>query len=229
MSVGAACLRFVRRRDGGRRDGGRRDDAGFTVVEVAISMAVAAVVMSTVLGLLAGQSRAERRVASFAENQEELRQAIVALQRDIRSSEPLLALPTSDLYPSRIDLSVYRDINAVAPVPLRWRINTLSGGAKELIREELNSSGNVVAVTYRVRGVLNTTTDPLFRFYRANDTEYTTGDLPQDIAECTVRIRVSLYAAPNQGPAGARLESDAQLRNRLPGGIGCATAVAPAP
>lgn len=193
------------------------DASGFTVVELAITMAISMVVMLSLFGLLESQMRAERRVNSFADNTEELRQAIVAMQRDIRSSEPLKPLNTSAEYALRIELNIYDDILDTSPTPVTWVVDTAND---ELRREVKDSAGNAT-VTYRVRGVANDFGNPLFRFWKGNGEEYFATDTPADIAQCTIRIQIRLVAAPNAGPAPAIIASDAQLRNRLPGGIGC--------
>ena len=202
-------------------------DHGFTVVELAITMAIAMLVMSSILGVLVSQSNAERRVSTFADNQEVLRQAIVLLQRDIRSAEPLeqLLLPDGNPAPRshyalRIRLNVYEDISQPA-VPIQWVVDTTT---KELRRELVDASGAPTAVTYRVRGVANSYAldNELFRFFDATNEEFALHEgSAADIAHCTVRIQVNLRAAPGDGPAPFLLTSDAQLRNRLPGGIGC--------
>lgn len=205
----------------------RGEDSGFTIVELAVTMGIAMSVMASILGILVSQSNAERRVSTFADNQEILRQAIVAMQRDIRSAEPLEELPEADDYATQIKLNVYEDISAPA-VPIRWFLDLTTG---ELRRELLDSSNAVIAVTYRVPGVANDFAmgNHLFVFYTAETSQepFDLGDPDTkafDIAHCTVRIQINLRAAPNRGPEPHLLSSDAQLRNRLPGGIGCATA-----
>lgn len=195
----------------------RRGEDGFTVVELAITMMISMIVMVALFGVLDSQMRAERRVNNYADNQEELRLAIVAMQRDIRSSEPLKALATSAEYALRIDLNIYDDIVNTSPDPVRWRVDT---NTQELLREVVASDGSAT-ITHRVRGVANNYGNPLFRFFKGNQEEYFATDPPADIAQCTIRIKIRLVAAPNAGPAPAVLTSDAQLRNRLPGGIGC--------
>ena len=210
------------------------EESGFTVVELAVTMGIAMSVMASILGILVSQSNAERRVSSFADNQEVLRQAIVAMQRDIRSAEPLEQLAHPSHYATQIRLNVYEDISA-PPVPIRWIVDTTT---KELRRELLNVTVNndgsvttvVIGVTYRVPGVVNDYAigNHLFVFYTAERSQkpFALDDSSSafDIAHCTVRIQINLRAAPNRGPEPALLTSDAQLRNRLPGGIGCATA-----
>lgn len=206
-----------------RQGGG---EVGFTIVELAITTALLMTVMAAIFGILDSQTRTERRVHAFADNQELLRQAVVAIQRDVRSSEPLKRLATSPEYALRMDLDVYDKITDPTPIPIRWIVDTTR---KELRRELLDAAGNPTGTTHRVTGVENSYAVPLFTLFSANaglgDEALGRYDLASDtsadIASCAVRIRIELLAAPNRGPAPARLVSDAQLRNRLPGGTGC--------
>ncbi len=213
-----------------------RPESGFTLVELMITMMLLTTVMAAIFGVLESQTRTERRVQIFADNQEVLRQAIVAMQRDIRSSEPLKKLATSPEFALRIELDVYEKITDPAPIAIRWIVDTSTA---ELRREVVGIGTTPTAVTHRVSGVANSYAVPLFTFYNANSTaaipttttsiagspdpgEYNLATAnPADIANCAVRIRINLVAAPTPGPAPARLVSDAQLRNRLPGGTGC--------
>lgn len=201
----------------------RNDTAGFTVAELAITVALSMTVMATLIGILVSQTSADKRMSAFADNQEQLRQAVVLMQRDIRSSEPLNELdsPTED-YRLLIELDVYDSIDAVNPTPIRWRVDPVTD---ELLREQLDGSDppNVVAVTHRVTGVVNDESTPLFSYYSASSTTpYDVTIAPSaDIAHCTMRVHIDLVGAPTAGPSPGTLESDAQLRNRLPGGLGC--------
>lgn len=211
-----------------------RAESGFTVIELMITTLILTTVMAAILGVLESQTRTERRVQIFADNQEVLRQAVVAMQRDIRSSEPLKRLCTSPEFALRIDLDVYERITDPDPVPIRWIVDTAT---KELRREIVDivevpnacPTVTAVAVTHRVTGVENSFAVPLYEFFSANSstTDESIGRYnlasanPSDIASCAVRIRIQLLAAPTPGPAPARITSDTQLRNRLPGGTGC--------
>lgn len=191
---------------------------GFTVIELAITLLVSSVISVALAALLANQTRVERRASSLVANEEELRQAMLAIERDLRSAEPLVALGDSADNDLRLDLSIYPDITSTVAETLTWRVDTVT---RELLRE-LWGVGGSVTTTYRLRGVANTDADPLFRYFKANGLAFVPGvDPPADIAACTVRVRLNLTAAPNDGPAPTRLVSDVQLRNRQPGGAGC--------
>ena len=199
-----------------------RDDAGFNLVEITIAMALTAIVSVSILGVLISQQNAERDVSRFTVNHEETRQALVALQRDLRSSEPLTEVSDPLALRYRIDLKMYDDVNSPTPFQLRWRVDS---GTRQLVREVLDTSGNVTATTYRLRGVVNSDLSvPVFTYYRADNTSYDLASpdtSPGTVAYCTVRVGIDLRAMPNSGRAPVRLVSDVELRNKLPGADEC--------
>lgn len=202
----------------------RDDDSGFTVVELAITMMMAAIVSVAITGVLISQSNAERDVSRFTVNLEEARQAMVEMQRDLRSAEPLVGIGTTEELKYKLDLRMYETITSQTPYHVRWRADTVSD---ELLREELDVNGNVTATTYRIRGVINDDpTEPLFRYYPAGE-EAAPYDLaapgltPGDVAYCAVRVRIDLRANPHDGRKPVRLISEVQLRNKLPGADEC--------
>ena len=204
-----------------------RDDSGFTVVEIMITLLISSLVLTAILGILDSQMRIERRVTAFANNQEELRDALISLQRDIRSSEPLVALPTIDEHKLKLRLNVYTDATS-APTPIQW--SATPGG--ELVREDLSQSPPWV--THRLKG-LDPNLDQLFFYFMTN------GELnlappapnvppqPADVATCTVAIKIVLRATPEAGPAVSPLESDVQLRNRTRAPQGCPASIPAGP
>ena len=200
----------------------RNSDAGFNLVEISISTALMAVTSVAIVGILQSQTNAERDVTNFTVNHEVVRQAMVTMQRDLRSSEPLTEVsnPLDLMY--RIDLKMYEDVHSNTPFQVRWRVVPATN---ELVREILDNNGAVTATTYRLRGVTNMTESaPMFEYFRANGDEY---DLtlpestPGTVAYCTVRVRIDLRAMPNEGRQPVQLVSDVQLRNKLPGADEC--------
>lgn len=194
----------------------KHDDAGFTVVELSIAMLIMSIVMVSLAGLLQSQSSAERRLSSLADNQEEARLALVELQRDLRSAEPLVALETSAMYATQVRL-VHVDFATEARSMFQWRLDTTT---HELVREELNATGTAVtATTYRLRGVADTVA---FRYFEQSGLELQPAVAnPSVISECTIRMRITLHAGPTKGPAPTLVDSDVELRNRLPGSLYC--------
>ncbi len=205
---------------GGRRGAG---EAGFTLVEVMIAGMIAAIVSAALFGMLDSQTKAERRISNFVDNQETARQAILAMQRDLRSAEPLAPLPTGEDFKFRVDLAIFDGPESTTTEAIRWRVEPQSGTAPPALVRELVQSNGTVAVTHRLGGVANRALNqPLFTYYQADGVAFNWTDTPGTIAHCTIRIRIDLRAAPVPGPAPVRLVSDVMLRNRLPGGSGCA-------
>ena len=191
------------------------DDSGFTVVELAIVMMISTIVMVSLVGMLDSQSRAERSVNGLAAAQEQVRVALVEIQQDLRSAEPLVALPAATDFPKRMEI-VHLAFETDQLERFRWRLDDVND---ELVRETLDSNRNVTGTTFRLTGVTNNT---VFRYFNSKGDELTAeNSTSETIARCTLRVRVLIDAAPEDGPRPLDNFSDVQLRNRLPGGVGC--------
>ncbi len=191
------------------------DASGFTVIELAIVMMISSVLMVTLVGILDSQSRAEQKVNALAASQEQVRLALVEIQSDLRSAEPLIALPSAADFPKQMEI-VHLSFDNDAATRFRWRLDTAKN---ELVRETLTNAGAVSATTYRLQGVTNNT---VFRYFDGNGNELLAANSSaEDIARCTLRVRILIDAAPEKGPQPLDNWSDVQLRNRLPGGVGC--------
>ena len=185
---------------------GRGED-GFTMIELVIVALISSLLLGSILGILDGQTRAERRVSAIADNQELVRQALVTMQRDLRSAEAIVAPTDTSTASRRVDL-VHVDFDSGARSHLRWRVDAAAG---ELVREAVAPSGSV-ATTYRLTGVEPTSS---FRYFAADGRELSTGNgTAWTLAACTARVRVQLGAAPTAGPAPLAVTSDVELRNR---------------
>lgn len=197
-----------------------RDEAGFTVVEVTMASALLLIVMTTLLQVLDSQTRAERRVRAAVNNQEDVRFALVALARDVRAADPLLPLATVSSYGSALEVE-HRRTDGTHDSYVRW---VFDPSARELRREVLSVPGGAAqSVTFRLSRVRNGDVGvTLFHYFNSWGVELTpTTATTSDFANCTIRVHITLYADSSPGPAPFSSESDAELRNRLPGGVGC--------
>lgn len=190
-------------------------EAGFTVVELAITMLISAIVSVALLGVLTSQSNVERRMSSLATNQEQVRQTLVLLQRDLRSAEPLIPLADASAYPRQVEL-LHLDFDTDAVIRFRWRLDV---ARDELVRETLGADGSPLATTHRLTGV---SSSAVFRYFSSNGTELLAGSVTSaTVATCTIRMRIDIEAAPERGPQPLEATSDVDLRNRLPGNAAC--------
>jgi Tfp pilus assembly protein PilW len=184
-----------------------RAEHGFTVVEVAIVALISSLLLGSILGILDGQSRAERRVTAVADNQELVRQAMVSLQRDLRSAAAIVGPETASSAAWRVDL-VHLDFDTGTRSQLRWRLDV---ARRELVRESVAGS-SVGATTFRLTGV---DPQPMLRYFDARGRELTGGGgSTSTLASCTARVRVQIAAAPSRGPAPLAVSSEVELRNR---------------
>lgn len=62
----------------------------------------------------------------------------------------------------------------------------------------------------------------LFRYFDDAVQELDTlTETAADIANCAIRVQITMASAPDPIASAFIIQSDVQLRNRLPGGIGC--------
>lgn len=202
----------------GAGDGG--GEGGFTVVETVLAASMLLLVMTTFLGLLDSQTKAERRLRHAVDNQEDVRFALLAVARDVRAADPLLPLASVADYSNKIEMQL-KNTDGTSRGYVRWTFDAVT---TTLTRQTLSAPGGAATgTTYSVTRVRNADVGvPLFRYYNSENTELTSAVATSgDFANCTIRIHITLWADANPGPAPFSSESDAELRNRLPGGIGC--------
>lgn len=191
-------------------------DGGFTVVEVTIVMAIAMVVMASLLGLLASQSTAAARVEAFVDDHEQLRLTLVTMQRDLRAAHAIIEPSPHADRASWIEVERFSDPEATTVTRIRWRITATS----QLVREDVAPDGTV-QVTASLDGVVPPPTG-LFEYFSAHDdSPLSAGESAGTVADCTVRVRIQLRAAPTRPGTFVALASEVQLRNRLQGRSGC--------
>ena len=193
----------------------RGAEDGFTVIEVTVASGLLLLVLTTVLAVLVSLTNSENRTQALVNNQEVVRLTLLDIARDLRASATLNALSDATQYPYEVDFT------ALSGNVYRWRLDTT---ANTLRREQLlngtwqQASGSLINVTNASSGLA------VFRYYRAsnnleiNPATSTSGD----VANCTIRVHVTISAASYPGPQPFTSEYDVELRNRLPAGIpGC--------
>lgn len=195
---------------------------GFTLVEVSVTALVMTTVLAALFGVLESGTKVEGHTQAMINSQEDVRFAMAEVLRDLRAADPLLPLPNVGDYTSRFEV---RHGDAASPVYTRWSLDPTTS---TLVRQTLTGAGGTpTATTYRLERVRNGdagATVTTFRYYNSEGTELTAGNAtPGDFANCSIRVSVTLKADsdPEPGLQPFTLTSDAELRNRLPGGVGC--------
>lgn len=196
----------------------RRSEAGFTLVELAVVMLVMSIVMGGFYSVLTSLMSNTQRQQALVSDQEQVRFALLDMTRELRGANPLEPLSSVASYPTQVDAAVLPAAGAT-PIYVRWQ---LSG--TNLIRSVLTApGGNVVSSKTVLANVKNTSAGiSLFRYYTSANAELLpTANTAGDFTNCTIRIHISVIAAVVAGPAPFTTDTDAEIRNRLPGGIGC--------
>jgi prepilin-type N-terminal cleavage/methylation domain-containing protein len=191
-------------------------EAGFTLVEMLISLTVMSIVMFSILGVMDVTSRNAVRQESLVTDQETVRLAMLQMDRDLRGANPLEPLSATTLYPSEVEAAV---ILPTGTQYVRWQ---LSG--TNLTRSIITGPGGTSTSTQTVlTNVTNgSTSTSLLRYYDSAGVELTpTLNTAGDFSNCTVRVLITVAAASAPGPLPFSESSDVEIRNRLPGGIGC--------
>jgi type II secretory pathway pseudopilin PulG len=192
----------------------RHQEHGFTIFEVVVATMVLGIVLGAILSVLYSLTRTQVRTQALADNQENVRLALVAIGRDLRSTTKLDPLASVTDYPNQVQFET------IAGAVERWRYDT---SAQVLYREI--QSGSTWSPSYTLTNVRNIQTgSAVFRYYRdASDTEINPATAnSSDIANCTIHVHIAVSSDSEPGPLPFTAESDAELRNRLPGGIpGC--------
>lgn len=199
-----------------------RGSEGFTLMEVTVTGLIMMIVLGALFGVLESGTKVESRTHAMINSQEDVRLAMGAVLRDLRAADPLLPLPSVGTYASSFEL---RHGETSSPVYIRWSVDPTTS---TLLRHVLDGPGGTpTATTYRLERVRNLdAAGPVttFRYYNSEGTELTPANATaRDFANCSIRVSVTIKAdtdpAPGLQPFG--LTSDAELRNRLPGGVGC--------
>lgn len=197
----------------------RADERGVTVIELSVVMAILSLVVATLVGVLEVHTRAERRTMASINSQEAVSLALVALARDVRAANPLLVLDSVGDYASELEVRLGEPVGGYSNV--RWKLDTSTG---ILSRHTIPGPNQApTATTYRLARVHNAEQNlSLFRYFNSEGTELTpVNATAADYANCTIRVQIAIVADPDPGARPFTSESAVQLRNRLPGGIGC--------
>jgi prepilin-type N-terminal cleavage/methylation domain-containing protein len=196
----------------------RTDERGVTLIELMVVLTLLTLVLVSFYGALNSLMTNTGRQQALVTNQESVRFALLDMTRDIRAANPLSTLSSPTAYPNQLEATVLPATGST-PLYVRWQ---LSGTT--LTRSLLNAPGGTVMSTKTVlTNVQNAGTGTsLFRYFNSSNAELLPAtNAAGDFSNCTVRVHISVSAAVGTGPAPFTVESDAEVRNRLPGGIGC--------
>jgi prepilin-type N-terminal cleavage/methylation domain-containing protein len=188
----------------------RGDERGMTLVELSIASAVMLIVVTTLVTTLVSMTRNDNIQQARVVNQEQVRQTLLTMSREIRSANPPIVQTDATTYATAFEALVGAS-NAVQ-IDVRWRLNGTT-----LVRDVM--SNGTVSSTASV--LTNVTSSPLFQYFDQSGTEITSAQAPADYVNCAIKVRINVTAAPDTAATPFTESNDVELRNRLPGGVGC--------
>jgi type II secretory pathway pseudopilin PulG len=191
--------------------------SGFTAVELVVVVFITSLAGASLLAVLTSLTNNHRAQEALVNNQERVRQTMTEMGRDLRGADPLLALSDVSQYATGFEATVTA-AGSGSDVYVRW---TLSG--TNLTRSVLSEPGGTPTST---RNVINNVRNlekgiPMLRYYDSTGAELTTTNTPGDFVNCAVRVLITISSDSDPGPLPFEQNGAVQVRNRLPGGVGC--------
>jgi type II secretory pathway pseudopilin PulG len=197
-----------------------RDEAGMTLMEVMVASAILMSVLAMLFGILVSLTRSEQRTSAVVANEQAVRFVMNDFARDIRAGNPITIWPGTTgnaLYATTLEMQLGPD------------------GAKDIVRWTYDDDdtsptyGNLTRTvdgvsTVRLQRVKNAERTPpvvMLRYYDSDGDELAPPNSAATIANCSVRVRITITADSEPGPEPFTETMDVHLRNRLPGGLGC--------
>ncbi len=206
----------------------RAEERGFTIIEVMVATSILLLVLALVFGSLVSLTRNEDRSQRLVSNEQNVRFELNQLAREIRAANPLVPLlnaTTASTYDNQIEM-VLGPTGGTQQV-VRWTYDTAAEQMVRQIMSGTSASASVVSQSFYLARVRNVETGtPVFTYYgQANEdlvaeTLANDGNL-HDAANCAIRVSIEISSDSNPGPLPFTQTQDVEIRNRLPGNVGC--------
>ena len=204
------------------------EESGFTLVEMVIATAILLVVLGMFLQTLTSLTKSEDRSQRLVTNEQNVRFELDQMSREIRAANPLVPLlnaVTAADYQNQIEIVL--GPTGGAQTVVRWTYIT---GQEEMLRQvmtDTSSTATVVSQSWYLNRVRNIETNtPVFTYYGQQGEDLVAQTLANngnlhDAANCAVRVHIILSSDSNPGPLPFTETQDVEVRNRLPGNVGC--------
>ncbi|GAC1410175.1 MAG: hypothetical protein NVSMB57_03660 [Actinomycetota bacterium] len=200
-----------------------RAEEGFTIVELTLASALMLIIVAAFLQTAISLANSDARAQAVANNAEDVRVVLNDLARDLRAANPLAPADSSGARtaPTANLLRVALGAAGSAQTYLEWKYDS---AAKTLTRSVLTSpTRSPPSSVFRLSGLAFPAGVVPFHYYcsTAGEIDPTTTTAPNDIANLSTRVRVTIVAAPRPGPAPFTAQQDVELRNQPYGGTRC--------
>jgi len=208
----------------------RADEHGYTIVEVMMATSILLIVLVIVFGMMVSLTRNESRSQALVGNEQNVRFELDQLSREIRAANPLVPLlnaTTAATYENQIEMVL--GPNGGTQTVVRWTYDTVNERMVRQVMSGTSSTATVVAQSFylaRVRNVESGT--PVFTYYGQQGEDLVAQSLAlaapehtHDAANCAIRVHIQISSDSNPGPLPFMQTQDVEVRNRLPGNVGC--------
>ena len=202
----------------------REDDRGMTVIELVVATGLLLMITTMIFSFMISVQNTDRRAQAVVGNEQDARFVLTEIARDIRASNPLETFAAVDTYRNQIQVTLGEGATLQR---VRWVYDTnpTSPTYKQLRREVLhNTTGAVVSSRTRLTRVQNIVRSPvvdLFTYHSQSGVNLITNGVADDVGNCAIRVGITITADSNPGPEPFTVIQDVEVRNRLPGGVGC--------
>ena len=206
----------------------RADEGGFTIIEVMVATSILLVVLALVFGSLVSLTRSEDRSQRLVSNEQNVRFELDQLAREIRAANPLVPLlnaTSAAAYDNQIEM-VLGPTSGTQQV-VRWTYDTTTLQMVRQVMSGTSSTATVVSQSFYLARVRNVDTNtPVFTYYGQHNEDLVAQTLANDgnlhdAANCAIRVHIELSSDSNPGPLPFTQTQDVEIRNRLPGNVGC--------
>jgi prepilin-type N-terminal cleavage/methylation domain-containing protein len=204
------------------------NEQGFTIIEVTVASAIMVVVLAMFFNTLVSLTRSEDRSQRLVSNEQNVRFELDEIARDIRAANPLVPLLNATgaaTYENQIELVLGPTGGAQKVV--RWTYDTTKEQMVRQIMSDTSAGATVVTQSFFLNRVRNVETAvPVFAYFGQHGQDLVVqtlanGGYMHDPANCAVRVHIVLTSDSNPGPVPFTETQDVEVRNRLPGNVGC--------
>ena len=209
------------------RDARPADEAGFTLIELTVTVGILSLVLITMFSALASFTDRTTQTQERAVTLSEARSAIETITRDLRAANPINPVSPISSYDTSVSFSVYcatvgvsgcgtGNLRPVTYTVANHQLTQVIAGSSEPLLGPSGSSGPVAS---RQGAIVNTAAQPVFTYYKKDGTLLpTSGDLsvtPEKFRDCAqyVEIHLVVVAEPGKPTSTVNLVTRADLRN----------------
>jgi prepilin-type N-terminal cleavage/methylation domain-containing protein len=211
-----------------RRQRARQDEQGFTIIELMISTAILLIVLAMVFSVLVSLTRSEDRAQRLVSNEQNVRFELDQIVREVRAANPIVPLlnaATAATYNNQIELLL--GPSGGTQTVVRWTYDPVTEKMARQVMSGTGAAATIVSQSFFLTRVRNAETGkPVFTYFGQHNQDLVqqalaNGGNIHDAANCAVQVGIEITSDSNPGPVPFTETQSVEIRNRLPGNVGC--------